>query len=414
MNTESATGESARSPRLAYIIGTYPGLTTTFIDREIRALRRQGVHLQIISIRKPHTRLSAEQEVLQEGVVYLIPISGLRFLGAQLRYLFTQSKEYTGVLRYLLSAPHASRKSRFKTLLHFLEGVYAAEILRRYAIDHLHAHFADRAATVALVASRLLGIPYSLTAHANDIYVDPVLLPQKISAASFVITCTRYNQAYLQKLTGPSTHGKLKCIYHGLELDHYKPHQKQENTTLRLLAVGQLKEKKGFSYLIEACFILKRQGVNFNCEIIGEGPLRDELTARIGELSLEGCLTLSGALPHNEIIRKYQEADIFVLPAVLGADGDRDGIPNVIIEAMAMGLAVVSTHHSGIPEVIQAGYNGLLATPADAPALAAELDRLAKNPALRRELGKQARRTVLEKFDIEKNAVLLLGEFSHP
>jgi glycosyltransferase involved in cell wall biosynthesis len=397
--------------RLAYIIGTYPSLTMTFIDREIRRLRGRGVSLRVVSIRRPRAPLSAEQRELQDGVRYLLPAPVLAFLAAHLRFAALRPAAYFGVLLYLLSRRHPTLKARGMTLLHFAEAVYAAYLLRDDRCDQIHAHFADRAATLALVASRLLGVPYSITAHANDIYVAPVLLPEKLANARFVATCTSYNRAHLAGLGGDSLGQKLSRIYHGLDVSRYTPNGGPPPGRPLVLAVGQLKQKKGFAYLLEACGLLKEAGCDFECQIIGEGPLRADLEAQIRRLGLEGSVELRGALPHDAVIAAYAHATLFVLPCVVGSDGDRDGIPNVILEAMAMGLPVVSTRHSGIPEAVEDGVNGLLVPPGDAQALAAALARLLADPVARREFGRQGRQKVTEYFDAERNVDRLLDHF---
>lgn len=392
---------------LVYVIGTYPGLTTTFIDREIQALRAQGVQARVISIRKPHTLLSQSQQPLQKITTYLIPVTWGRFLAAHLRFALRKPAVYFGTLVELVSSPHPNGSARLKTALHFAEGVYAADAIAKQPCDHIHAHFADRAATLALVAGRLLGIPFSLTAHANDIYVKPVLLPLKLAQAKFVSTCTAYNHEYLSKLF--QLKDKLHCLYHGLDMETYHPVPAQAEIPL-ITSVGQLKEKKGFQYLLAACHQLKQKGYSFQCQIIGEGPLRATLEEQIHNLSLESQVILRGALPHEAVIQEYQRSTLFVLPCVTGSDGDRDGIPNVILEAQAMQLPVVSTRHSGIPEVVAEGVNGLLVPPADAASLAEAITRLLDNPALCIELGRNGRRIVAEHFDVRRNAERLLME----
>jgi len=397
--------------KIAYLIGTYPRLTTTFIDREIFALEKLGVEIKIFSIWRPDSALSQVQFQMIERIQYLMPVNISSFIASLFSYGFGHPKKFLGTLYYLMSQPHPSIKSRFKTLLHFGEGVYAAYEMRNFELDHVHAHFMDRVATIALVVGRFLGIPYSVTAHANDIYVDPVLLPEKMSEAKFVATCTEYNKSYLEQFGDGLFNHKLHCIYHGLAVDHYSPEENRKSETCRILSVGQLKEKKGFDYLLLACRILADRGCSFNCQIVGEGPLREFLTSRIKELSLENLVQLCGALPHEQVIEKYQAANIFVLPAILASDGDRDGIPNVILEALTMGLPVVSTQHSAIPEVVKEGKNGLLVPPADQHALADALEKLITNPDYAKELGSRGRDIVIEKFDPLTNSRLLLDQF---
>lgn len=395
--------------RLTYIIGTYPSLTTTFIDREIMAARRSGVDVRVISIRRSSGQLSAEQERLRQAVTYLLPVAWLSFMAGHLRFVLFDAWAYFGTLIYLLTRPHPSLRARLMTLLHFAEGGYAAHLLRQNPGDQLHAHFIDRAATVALVAGRLLRVPYSVTAHANDIYVDPVLLPEKLGEASSVITCTGYNQSHLASIGAGCFAGKVHCIYHGLDMRHYQPDTSARSGQPVLLSVGQLKEKKGFTYLIHACKLLQERGYAFECQIVGEGPLRSSLEAQICQAGLADTVLLCGPLPHANVIDKYRQASLFVLPCVLGANGDRDGIPNALLEAMAMRLAVVSTALSGIPEVVADGVNGLLVPPANAEALATALARLLDDAEFRYRLGVEGRRTVIEQFDVEWNVRRMLA-----
>ncbi len=395
--------------KIVYVIGTYPSLTTTFIDRELQALR-QRVGVRVIAIRRPAGPLSAHQEQLQHLTRYLLPPTWLVLLAAHWWFVTKRPRAYFATLFYLLTRPHPGWRARGMTLLHFAAGVYAAHLIRQEPCDHIHAHFIDRAATVALVAGRLLGIPYSVSAHANDIYVNPVLLPEKLGEAKFITTCTAYNRAHLSRLVNGHGPGRLHCIYHGLDLNDYPAGQRNGRSKPLLTAVGQLKEKKGFTYLLDACRLLLHLGYDFDCQIIGEGPLRPQLERQIRDLALEGTVTLCGARPHQEVITAYQQSTLFVLPCVTSADGDRDGIPNVILEAMAMELPVVSTRHSGIPEVVQDGVNGLLVPPGDAVALATALAQLLDDPELQVRLGKNGRQTVMAHFDLAANTERLLAE----
>ena len=402
-----------KSLRLAYIIGTYPGFSTTFIDREIRMMRQWGLEIQLLAIRQPVLRsaLSQEQRLYQRGVIYLIPVKWLSFLKGHLHFLLTRLGVYWGTLLYLFSRPHPSTRDRLMTLLHFSEGVYAAYLLQERSVNHLHAHFVERAATVALVASRLLGIPYSLAVHAGeDIYVHPVLLPEKFAEAKFVISCTQYNLDYLKQLGIPRLDDKAVCIHHGLDVERYPTAAGQHEPPL-LLAVGRLVEKKGLEYLIKACRQLVDRKRDFVCHIIGPGPDRQKLEALITKLELQDVVKLCGGLPHEEVIERYNQATIFVLPCIRGSDGSLDGIPNVLPEAMAMKLPVVSTTVSAIPELVQDQVSGLLVPPRDEEALVVALTRLLDDPLLRTELGERGRQAVIEKFDIGQNVRMVYDVF---
>ncbi|HUF59001.1 MAG TPA: glycosyltransferase [Actinomycetota bacterium] len=398
------------SPALAYVIGTYPIPTTTFIDREIDALRRLGVSIQVLSIRRPGLPLlSGSQRQRLEEVHYVLPARIGDLLRSHAGFLRSRPVVYLTTFARLVTRPHPSVRARVRTVLHFGLGVHVARLLQdRYPSDHVHAHFVDRAALVALVAGRLLDRSFSATAHANDIYVDPILLPEKIASAKFIATCTRYNDTHLRSLANGAS-DKVRCVYHGIDLRDFSPGSSRRHDAPLILSVGQLKEKKGFGDLLDACRILVDREVPFVCEIVGEGPLRASLQARIADLDLDPYVRLVGGLPHDEVIRKYREATIFVLPCVTGPDGDRDGIPNVIIEAMAMGLPVVSTRHSGIPEAVHDERTGLLVPKADPEALALAILRLLSDWKLRDRLGGRGRERVSVLFDVDTNAKALLA-----
>jgi glycosyltransferase involved in cell wall biosynthesis len=291
-------------------------------------------------------------------------------------------------------------------VLHFGEGVYAASLLRPDRIEHIHAHFADRAATVALVAARLLGGTYSLTAHASDIYVGPTILKEKIANAEFATTCTDYNKAHLEKMTGQP----VELIYHGLDFQKIglENARRERAKPPLILSVGQLKERKGFPVLLRACHILMQEGAEFQCEIIGDGPDRESLERLWRDLGLEETVTFAGAKPNTTVMDRYADASIFVLPCVIGSNDDRDGIPNVLLEAMANELPIISTPVSGIPEILKDEVTGLMSKSGDHESLADAMSRLLRDPELRMALGRRGREVVRERFDIHKNIGRLL------
>jgi len=399
--------------KIGYIIGRYPNHSKTFIDREIVELMRQGVDCVIISIRPGEKfTMSREVEHLAARTRHLLPVNWRRFVTAHLRFGLTQFSLYIRTLLYLLTRPCLSLPARGKTLLHFLEGVYAAELLRCENVDLIHAHFIDRAATVALIVSRLLNVPYSITAHARDIYVNPILLPEKIAGARFVVTCTACNKAHLDQIAGPHAADKIYLIYHGIELAGFEQNGKPPANVPRLLAVGRLQAKKGFAHLIGACHLLKLRGRYLACDIIGEGPEQPALSQLIAQLGVGDIATLKGQLSFAEVMEHYRRADVFVLPSVVAEDGDRDGIPNVLLEAMAMQLPAVSTTVSGIPELVEDGANGCLVPAGDDAALADALAQLLDNATLRESLGKAGRVKVARDFDIHRNVSQLLALYS--
>jgi glycosyltransferase involved in cell wall biosynthesis len=314
------------------------------------------------------------------------------------------------MLFYLLTRSHKTALERLKTLFHFYEGIYAVQLLRRSNVEHIHAHFADRAAIVAMVAAKFLDIPYSITAHASDIYVSPVILKEKIENAKFVTTCTFYNKVHLERLTRQ----QIELVYHGVDLKDLRSttiNKSIERPEL-ILSVGQLKEKKGFFFLIKACRLLKNRGFDFICEIIGEGPERSNLEKLIDDLSLKDAVTLSGSVPNKNVMDRYQRATLFVLSCIPAKDADRDGIPNVLLEAMGFEIPVISTKFSGIPEVIEDGVNGLLVDTENEEALADAMAKLLSNARLQKKLAYNGRKIIEDKFDVNKNIEQLLRLFN--
>lgn len=400
--------------RLAYIVGTYPGLTNTFIDREIRILRQWGVNLQTVSIRRPSPGipLAAEQRELQQATIYLLPVDWLSFIVGNLYFCLWRPLIYFRTLIYLLSRPHPSRADWLNTCLHFAEGVYTAHRLRGQSLDRLHAHFVDRAAIVALVAGRLLDLPYSVTAHANDIYTKKALLCEKITEASFVVTVSEFNKAYLFDTCPDLDPNKIHVLHPWVDVSHFQPPPARLNCgTLRILSVGRLVEKKGHNYLIEACRLLQAKGVNFECRIIGDGPLNAELRADIEHYQLERHVHLLGAQPQTEVLANLCWCDVFVLACVIARDGDRDGMPVSLAEAMAMAVPVISSRLVGIDELVRPG-TGLLAPPGDAVALADALHTIyAFSESERAEMGRRGRAVVDADFNLLKGTRQLMTLF---
>jgi len=392
--------------KLIYIIGTYPLLTTTFIDREVMQLRQWGIDIQIVSIRRPpsSTPLSNNQLILQEDVLYLLPVDFFKLVFSHLFFAITKPRALFGTLFYLLTRPYPGFGDRMKSMLHFGEGVYAAYLLKGQDFREIHAHFIDRAATLALVMSRLINRPYSLSIHAaEDIFVHPVLLEEKIDAARHVATCTMFNMNHIETLIERNLNEKISHLPHGLDITKYQPNGHSSTEQALILAVGQLAERKGFLDLIEACHILKEHGFRFQCQIIGKGSQKQLLEDKISQLSLENHVVLCGALPHEVVIERYKKASMFVLPCIKSKDGNLDGIPNVLFEAMSMEIPVISTRVSAIPELINDNENGLLVTPNDPGTLAEAMKKLIESPQLASNLGRNGRESVLANFDVESN-----------
>jgi glycosyltransferase involved in cell wall biosynthesis len=293
--------------------------------------------------------------------------------------------------------------------------------MERAHVRHIHVHFAWSASSIALIAFRLLDIPFSLTLHSNEIYFDRLLIEDKLRYARFVVTISDFNRRLLTELWPDSgVAEKVHVIHCGLDPDLFKSAQEQaasriENVGakdgLELVAVGQLAPRKGFHVLIEACHHLTQRGVPFRCHIFGEGTERDRLEALCEQYDLRDRVRMPGRIYQQDLRQFLAHADVFVLPCVKDKSGDLDGIPVVLMEAMAMELATVSTHVSGIPELIHHGHNGLLAQPDDAQALADTLQHLATHPELASRLAKAGRQTVVKEFNIHRSAEQMAALF---
>ncbi len=402
--------------KLLYIIGTYPEISTTFIDREISILRQQpNIKLDTISIRHPVTIAATmpEYKEARDSTLYLTPLNWLTMIFANLFFIFSRPIPYISTKLYLFTRPHDSLKLRFMTLIHFYIGVYAAFQVRQRDFDHIHVHFIDRSVTVALVMGRLLSKSYSLTAHANSIFVKKVLISEKIENAKFMVTVSKHNKAHLVE-NYPRIKGEKIHIFHPwVDVSRFVPPESRPiNEKLQIFSVGRLVEKKGHKYLIEACHFLQEAGIDFECRVAGDGPLRQELTDIITRHKLEDKVKLLGAQPQSEVIKHLESwADVFVLPCVIAKDGDRDGIPVSIAEAMAMGLPIISTDIVGVGELVQPG-TGILTPPHDSSAVADALKTInAESQENRINLGKQGRKVVEREFNLVKDTTELAELF---
>lgn len=396
-------------PRIAYLVKHFPRTSQTFILHEILELERQGLPLRIFSLYEPSTTKvpEAAQEV-RAPVTYLPG----HFLRRTLVLLTSAIRRFLNApWRFLCIALSAliHYQQPFKLLKHLLYAAYFASQFEREGITHMHAHYAYMPTTVAQLVYQFTGISYSFTAHAKDIYLSrPAELAYKMRMARFVVTCTDYNQRYLAALVGQGLDRHIHCIYHGLNLRVFPAAGSVPPAHPLILAVARLVEKKGLLYLVQACRKLAEQGYDFTCRIVGEGPLRPVLEQEICDLGLTGRVELWGAETHERVIEMYQHATLVALPCVIGENGDRDGIPNVLVEALYMGVPVVSTPVSGIPELITPEVNGLLVAPHDSTALAAAIARLLTDPRLCSRLAFAGRQTVLARFDMACNVKRLL------
>ena len=394
--------------KIGYVTTKFPVLTETFIYREIEGLRKKGLDVMTFSVKRPRGKeIPREAEGLLKETFYLWPPNPIKFLQAIFYLLITRPGRCLDL--FVSTMKYYPRMLR--GMIHLLEGCYLAGVCQKRGIQHLHAHFATGPTSLALMTRELLGIPFSFTAHAMDIYRDRLFLEKKIKRAKFVVTVSEYNKRKLLSCCPGINPNKIKVIHCGIDTNRFKPSFRDERCPLEILSVGRLVEKKGFPYLIEACHRLKIRGINFRCWILGDGPQREYLEDLIAERGLQDCVSLEGAVQQEDLVGYYRRADIFVLPCVIDSQGDRDGIPVTLMEAMAMGLPVVSTPVSGIPELIQNRHSGLLVEPENAEQLAEAIKTLIQNRDMRKKFGERGRKKVMRDFNIEKTLELLISNF---
>ncbi len=388
--------------RVLYVVSLFPCWSETFIVREIRTLIEDGVDVRILSLKRPSERLvQADAATLLDRVHHPQPFAlalwgGLRAL---LRYPF----RVFGAAATIAAETWREPAVMLKSLVALARGLEHLHWLRQFDPEIIHAHWATYPSTVAWALGRILERPFGFTCHAHDIFVDRQLLVRKLEGAALAVTISRHNVGWLDANVSPLARSKLEVVHCGVDLErsHWQPDGRAEN---RILAVGRLDPIKGFDTLIQALRLLHEQGMPFHCQVIGDGPLRASLQAQAQELGLQGRLEFVGAQPQEAVRTALNEATVFVLPSQVTADGNRDGIPVALMEAMAAGCAVVSTTVSGIPELITDGEQGLLVPERDPAALSRALGRLLGDAALRRHLASAARQRIEAEFDARKEA----------
>jgi glycosyltransferase involved in cell wall biosynthesis len=388
----------------AFVLKGYPRLSETFIAQEILGLERAGLALEIISLRAPTDKMRHRvHDEISARVTYLpeyVKDEPARCLRAwwKVRQLPGYATAWAAFRRDFARERTPNRTRRFVQAM-----VLAAE--RGEAVDHLHAHFIHTPASVTRYAAMMLGLEWSISAHAKDIWTSPDWdLADKLDEAGWTVTCTASGHAHLQSLTRRPGHVHLS--YHGLDLSRFAAYSARQHRRdgasasdpVRIVSVGRAVVKKGFDTLLEALALLPDE-INWQFDHIGGGELLEQLKAQADRLGIAGRISWHGAQPQERVIALYREADIFVLPSRIAPDGDRDGLPNVLVEAASQRLACLSTTISGIPELIEDGRHGVLVEPEDAQLLCGGLLRLARDPQLRQTMGDAANRRVREQFD---------------
>jgi len=400
------------SARIAYVVGDFPSISETFILREVQELRKQGLEVKVFSLGRGWPRkIHPEAESLKGTVVYAGEFSSTERAHACFRLLFRDPGKLGQLLgicfRYMKEDLLTGLRALAKLPLSVMFGVEA----ERLGVQHVHAHFAYVTCDAARMMSAYLAGTYSVSAHAWDIYTQKEgLLKVRMEGAGFVSVCTESGRAALERIGRGCLVEKLQLIRHGVPLPDMEINEDREGGVV--VAIGRLVEKKGIDVLVRSYSILKERGVRCNCIIVGEGPFRKRLEALVRSKGLADDVVFRGELVSNEVTALLKRASLLVHPSIVTAGGDRDGVPNVVLEAMAMGIPVVVTDASSAGEVVIDGVNGLIVEAEDEEALADSINELLEDDHTRIAMGREAREVIKKRFDVTRNVELIIGELA--
>jgi glycosyltransferase involved in cell wall biosynthesis len=399
--------------KVAYLVSQYPAPSHTFIRREVAALRERGLKIDIFSVRRPPPEevMSEVDDADCEETTYLLPAGPLTVLGNNLRMFLRAPSAYLSALAFSLRHRNRGARALLYAFFYFLEGMLLAEHLRQRGVQHLHNHFANAGAHVALVATRYLGIRLSLTLHGLCDFDFPAgpLLGEKIRQSSFVACATQYGMAQAMRLSHPSQWDKLLVVRCGVELDKLPvPEPRTEPAKegpLRIICVGRLAPEKGQLGLVEAFALARKRGLNAELVLVGDGPDRGAVMSRVVAAGVGPHVKLFGRQPEARALEETSRSDVLVLASFM------EGLPVVLMEAMAMGVPVIAPDVAGIPELVENGQTGMLFTAGNWNQLAERMRALGSDPALRARLAAAGRQRIQEQFDVSTSVVPLFERF---
>lgn len=397
------------TPTLAYILKGYPRISETFISNEILLLEKLGFTMRLFSMRRPREDFShASVKEIKARVDYLpteLLVDFFRLLRPNIFLAAKKTKQFRETLG--IAAQGISKGKELATLKHLLQAGYLTynHLEKDPSIAQLHGHFAHSPTSVTMFASLLSGIPFSFTAHAKDIYTsDKEKLRRKIARAQFVVTCTRHNKEYLDALandcpTPIST--PIYCIYHGIDTALFRQSEVScaTHNPFKILTVARMTQKKGLATIYQALAGLHAKGIRFQHTLIGDGDDREKILALIAELGLKEHCRWIGSRTHEEVLLHFKASDLFVLGCEIAENGDRDGIPNVLVESLAMGVPALSSNVSAIPEILIDGKTGMTVPPSQPEQLEKAMLRILTDEQLRRQLIAGGQELVKDTFD---------------
>jgi len=395
------TKAGSEKRQLGYVLEAFPKLSETFILEEMLELERLGFKLVVFALSAPREEGAHEKVKLLQAPVIRPAKSDL-------------AASFGGAVKMFWSARSSLVKvGPKKWVWGLLISSWLAREAQKHGVSHLHAHFAGDAAWIANLASKLFGTPYSFTAHAGGIFAWPCLLKKKIEDAKFVVSISQYNKSYLVEECQLSQEeaARIRVIHCGVDLGRFQFRRPPQNEVPQILCTGRLEEKKGQVYLLRALKILADRGRDFRCWIVGGGVLAERLGRVADELGIVEQVSFTGPVAQEQVSELLKQADLFVLPCVLAADGNLDGVPVSLMEAMAVGVPVISTRLSGIPELIEDEESGVLVAPKDIEALAVAIARVLDDADFAAKITQRGRQQVEQEFDIVQNTAALAELF---
>ncbi len=400
--------------KFAYIMSRFPKITETFILYEICNHIQRGEDVSVYPLIREREQVAHAETKLISNRLRFLPLMSYEIVRANLNCLRRDPKGYLLTAAEALRGTCGNANFFLGAIAFFPKSVAFADVMKRTGVTHVHAHFATHPALSALIVYRLAGIPYSFTAHGHDVHCDRRMLREKVEAARFVIAISEYNRNLIAEECGEQFRDKIHVIHCGVDTEYFTPAQADPpSTPFRIVCVASFWEVKGHKYLIEATRRLREHGIEFFCDLIGSGELRNEVERLIRAAELGDAFRIHGPQPRDVVRDILQHAHVKVLASVPTSNGLREGIPVALMEAMACCLPVVSSAISGIPELVEHGVSGILVQPRDTLALAEALERVALDPDLRVQMGTAGRQRVLREFDISKNAETLTAHLKH-
>lgn len=381
---------------------------------EMVAMEELGVRIELYPLRRLRNTVNHSETEKWIHRAHFRPFLSVPILRAQWQVIRRAPGAYFKLWAEVLRGTWGSLNFFLGAIAIFPKAVLFAKEMKERGVTHIHAQFANHPAVAALIAHRLTGIPFSFTARGTDVQVDRHMLKEKLDASEFAIAVASYNKKIMAQECGPDAHDKIQVIYGGVDVERLTPSLRSRSTgPFRILCVARFEEVKGHRYLVEACRLLRERGVALECRLVGDGPLLSTIEKQIKRVGLSREVRLLGGSTYQEVIQELRRADVVVSPAVPTANGKREGIPNVLKEAMACGVPVVASAVGGIPELVENGETGILVAPRDAVLLADTLKRLSDDPALRSRLGRSGRVKVVREFNLKvstaKRAKLFVG-----